>query len=103
MSPTHRVSARRAESTGTPFVILGAVTLVLYFAREVFIPLALALTISFLLQPVVSLLEKVRISRVPAVALATLAFLAGTLGLGWIVAGQLLNVTNDLPQYRANI
>ncbi len=86
-----------------PLVILAGVVLILYFARAVLIPLALALTLNFLLTPMVMWLQKLSIRRVPAVALAMLISVAAAGGMGWVVANQLLQVANDLPKYRQNI
>ena len=48
----------------------------LYFAREIFIPLALALTLNFILTPVLTAVQKLRIGRVPAVFLVMILFAA---------------------------
>ncbi len=82
---------------------MAAGILVLYFAREILVPLALALTISFLLTPLVTALQRLRIGRVPAVLLVMLASVGAAGGIGWIVGGQLFEVASDLPQYRLNI
>ena len=64
------MSRRRPEtSTLSPLLGLVVVILILYFARAVLIPLALALTLNFLLTPMVTWLQRFRMSRVPAVAL----------------------------------
>ncbi|HEV7552903.1 MAG TPA: AI-2E family transporter [Candidatus Angelobacter sp.] len=86
-----------------PLVVLAAVILILYFARSVLIPLALALTLTFLLAPMVAWFQKLPMRRVPAVALVMIISLAGLSGMGWVVAKQLLEVANDLPKYRLNI
>src|ERR1700683_891355 len=95
--------ARQDSLTLLPLAILVSVVLILYFARAVLIPLALALTLNFLLTPLVMSLQKLRLGRVPAVALGTLIFFAALGGMGWIVARQLLQVANNLPEYRLNI
>ena len=64
--------------------LLGIVTAVvaistLYFARVVFIPLALALLIALLLTPSVSFLERIRFPRTIAIFIVVLALL-GLLG-----------------------
>jgi predicted PurR-regulated permease PerM len=98
------MSASRPDSQAvSPLVILAGVVLVLYFARAVLIPLALALTLTFLLTPMVMGLQKLSMRRVPAVAFATLISMAAVGGMGWVVAGQLIQVANDLPKYRLNI
>jgi predicted PurR-regulated permease PerM len=96
--------ARSAElPRGGPFLLLAVIVLVLFFARDLLIPLAFALTLAFLLAPAVGLLEKVRLPRLPAVALtAAVAFvLLG--GVGYVVARQLLSVAQTLPTYRLTL
>ena len=94
---------RQESSNLNPLIWLAGVILILYFARAVLIPLALALTLNFLLTPMVMGLQRLRMRRVLAVAVVMLVSMAGVAGLGWIVAGQLLQVASDLPKYRLNI
>jgi predicted PurR-regulated permease PerM len=75
----------------------------LYFAREILIPLAFALILTFLLTPLVALLQKTRIGRVPSVAAAVLVTMAAAGGVGWIIAIQLVDVAEKLPRYSQNI
>src|ERR1700734_2887349 len=75
----------------------------LYFGRQIFIPLALAVVFSFLLTPFVGLLEKCRFRRVPAVLMVlALSFaLAGI--VSWAVAGQLVDIMVHVPDYKDNL
>jgi predicted PurR-regulated permease PerM len=95
----------KAASDSKSLVLIAFVLAIaaLYFGRELFIPLALALVFSFLLTPLVSLLEKVRLGRVGSVlTVLVLAFaLAGT--VTWKVAGQLVEIMVQLPDYKANL
>ncbi|QNI35073.1 AI-2E family transporter [Alloacidobacterium dinghuense] len=86
-----------------PLLVLGLVLLTLYFARDLFIPLAMALTLNFLLAPAVILLERLRLRRLPAVILVVLLASAFIGVVGWVVVRQLLDVASDLPSYRQNI
>ncbi len=75
----------------------------LYFAREILVPLALAILFTFVLTPLVSLLEKIRLPRFISVLLVVV-LAGGAIGLvGWSVGNQLLDVTNQLPDYKSNI
>jgi predicted PurR-regulated permease PerM len=75
----------------------------LYLAKDVFIPLALAALLAFLLTPAVKLFEGWTLPRVPAVVLV-IVFAFSVIGsLGWVAANQLIEVLNELPSYRANI
>jgi predicted PurR-regulated permease PerM len=49
-----------------------AVVVALYLGREVLIPFTLAVLLSFLLAPMVSLLQRLHLGRVPSVLLAVL-------------------------------
>ncbi len=84
---------------GTFAILLG----LLYWARVVLMPVALAVLLTFLLNPVVNWLHRLRLGRVPAVMVVVL--LAGSLlgGIGWVVTVQLTGLANDLPQYEDNI
>jgi predicted PurR-regulated permease PerM len=90
-------------SESLTFVTIVLAVAALYFGRAVLIPLALAVVFSFLLRPLVTLVEKCRLGRTPAVLLVLVfAFsLVGT--LGWVVTEQLMDVTSQLPNYRTNI
>lgn len=75
----------------------------LYFARAVLVPFALAMLFSFLLTPLVRLLEKLRLPRVPAVLLVVLLAMTVAVFLGVRVTSQFVEVIGQLPSYRANI
>ena len=75
----------------------------LYFAREILIPFAFALTLTFLLTPAVTLLQRVHAGRVVSVLTTVLVSIAVAGGIGWIIASQLVDVANQLPLYRQNI
>jgi predicted PurR-regulated permease PerM len=75
----------------------------LYWFRDMFIPLALAVLLTFLLAPVATRLERLGAGRViAAVCAVTLAiFVVGC--VGYTFTGQLADLANRLPQYRATI
>jgi predicted PurR-regulated permease PerM len=96
--------ARSTEvSRAGPLLGLAATVLILFFARGLLVPFAFALMLAFLLAPAVARLEARRVPRVAAVAIT--GFFAFTLicGVGYVVAGQLLNVARELPAYRLNV
>jgi predicted PurR-regulated permease PerM len=90
-------------SRAVPLLGLAATLLILYYARDLLVPFAFALMLAFLLAPAVARLEARRVPRVGAVAIT--GFVAFTLicGVGYVVAGQLLNVARELPAYRLNV
>jgi predicted PurR-regulated permease PerM len=77
-------------------VIVGA----LYFAREILIPITLAVLLAFVLAPLVQLLRRARLPRAPAVLLAATVSLAGLLGLGSVIGSQVSALVKDAPQYQ---
>ena len=72
----------------------------LYFGRSIFIPLALAILLSFVLAPLVALLRKVRVPSVAAVLAVVFLAFAGIFGLGGLMANQLSELAADLPTYQ---
>ena len=97
---------RSKPAAGSKLATLGTIALVivaLYFGREVLIPLALAVILTFLLTPVVSRLEKLRLGRIPAVLLVLLIGFTAIGTVGWLAAGELVEITRQLPGYEANI
>jgi predicted PurR-regulated permease PerM len=83
-------------------VLLGAIA-ALYFAREVLIPFAFALTLTFLLTPVVNLLQRLHAGRALSVLLTVLVSITLAGAIGWTIANQLVEVASQLPLYGQNI
>src|SRR5690349_21559200 len=75
----------------------------LYVAREVLVPLAVAVLLSFLLTPSVRRLERWHIGRLPAVLLIFFGATVCVGGVGYIIANQLIDVLNQLPAYKENL
>ncbi len=85
-------------------LIFSLVTIaVLYLAKTVVMPLALAVLFSFLFSPLVTLLERIHLPRVLAILLVILAAgsLVGT--TSWAVFKQLVDVTDHMGDYTYNI
>jgi predicted PurR-regulated permease PerM len=75
----------------------------LYWAKAVLIPLALALMLTFLLQPIVAALHRRGLGHTPAVVLVVM-LLALVLGaVGWVVIGQFSSLAAELPGYKDNL
>jgi predicted PurR-regulated permease PerM len=88
---------------GEPLLLCALIILTLFFAQPLLIPFAFALTLSFLLAPAVSRLERVRIPRVVAVGIVVSIAFACACGVGYVVARQLMNVAERLPGYQQNL
>src|SRR3984893_5007693 len=100
MSVLHKGPA--PSNIGAVFLVF-AIVAALYFTREILIPLAFALTLTFLLTPAVTFLEKLRMGRVLPVILTVLISGVAAGGITWIIANQLVDVASQLPTYRQNI
>jgi predicted PurR-regulated permease PerM len=75
----------------------------LYFGREIFVPIALAILLSFVLAPVVTILQRIRVPRgLAVVSVAMLAFLL-IFAMGSLLATQLTQLAGDLPRYQSTI
>jgi predicted PurR-regulated permease PerM len=99
-------SSEPDRSKRNQFYALASIAIVLallYFGQEVLIPLALAVLISFLLSPVVSVLERLGLGRVFSALLVVFAGLALAGGFGWIVEQRFVEIVNKLPEYRQGI
>ena len=80
-----------------------AAAAILYLAREVLIPLALAILAAFLLAPLVRQLERLRLGRIASSFLAVVIGFSIVGGVGWVAARQALSLAEKLPEYRENI
>jgi len=100
--PAGLVPQPKIRGDGGAIVLVGTVA-ALYFARELLIPFAFALTLTFLLTPVVAFFERWRTGRVVSVLTTLVLSIAAACCIGWIIANQLVDVANQLPLYRQNI
>jgi predicted PurR-regulated permease PerM len=79
------------------------VVAVLYFARVVFIPLALAILFAFLLAPLVTRLRRWKIGRIPSVLIVVHLAFAVIAAFGFLMALQLTDLGHKMPEYEQNI
>src|SRR3954469_19158775 len=87
---------------GSKFIILASVCVVvaaLYFAREVLVPLALAILLTFLLAPLVRRVERLGLGRVPATLVVVLLGLGLVGVIGYVVERQFVQIADQLPNY----
>jgi predicted PurR-regulated permease PerM len=75
----------------------------LYFGREIFVPIALAILLSFVLAPLVAILQRIHVPRgLVVVSVVILAF-AFIFAMGSLLATQLTQLAGDLPRYQSTI
>ncbi len=87
----------------TTMVAFVLVTGILYFGRDVLVPLALSVLLTFLLAPGVRWLERRRFPRVLATTVMVGLACCVIAGLVWITVAQFLNFAASLPEYKNNI
>ncbi|XHH00266.1 AI-2E family transporter [Mesorhizobium sp. ISC25] len=99
------VSAARALPRTSLPSVASVVTAVaaLYFGREVFLPIAIALLLTFALVPMVSTLKRAGIPRLPAVIASVLGAFTVLALFSFIVATQVSELAQNIPLYQANI
>jgi predicted PurR-regulated permease PerM len=82
---------------------LGVSIALLYWAKPVVIPVALAVLLTFLLTPIVNALWRWGLGRTPAAVLAVV-LAAGLIGaVGWTIEGQIVTLASEIPTYTDNI
>jgi predicted PurR-regulated permease PerM len=101
--PPAGITARPKGQGDAGAIVLFGTIAALYFAREILVPFAFALILTFLLTPLVALLQKLRLGRVMSVLTTVAISVAMVAGIGWVIASQLVDVANQLPLYRQNI
>ncbi|MDP3851080.1 MAG: AI-2E family transporter [Luteolibacter sp.] len=78
------------------------IVLTLYFGRILLVPLALSALLTFMLAPLVTLLQR-WLGRIGAVLLVVLMMFAATGGVGRVLTRQAIDLANQLPGYKENI
>lgn len=99
-TPEELTALLGAMATAILAVIIVAM---LYFGREIFVPVALAILLSFVLAPVVRVLEHFHAPRGLAVVSVVLFAFALIFAMGSLLATQLTQLAGDLPRYQSTI
>ena len=75
----------------------------LYFGRDIFVPVALAILLSFVLAPLVGILQRIHVPRgLSVVSVVVVAFML-IFAIGSLLAAQLTQLAGDLPRYQSTI
>ncbi len=98
-----RIAFPAAGSTVSTVLLAVVVIAALYFAREVLVPISLAILLSFVLAPLVRLLRSWYAPRVIAVGFAILIAFAGIFSLGALMVSQVNQLAGDLPGYQSTL
>ena len=96
-----------AQTPGTSGLLLLATSVVvvagLYLGRSVLIPITLAILLSFLLAPLVEVLDRIRVPNALAALLAVVLALAVIVGIGGLIGSQVADLVGQVPQYASTI
>ena len=85
-------------------LLVGAVIIsTLYFAREILVPIALAVLLSFVLAPLVRFLQRLKMPRSVAILGAVTIAMTIALGLTTMVMIEVNQLANDLPRYQTTL
>src|SRR5215204_5559772 len=91
-------------ASALPTILLVVLVIaVLYLAREVLVPIALALLLSFVLAPLVRILRSLYIPRWLGVIVAVIVGFAVIFGLGALMVSQVNQLATDLPRYQSTL
>jgi len=100
--PTKRSSSAESLATISNVVLSAFIIVVLYFGRGLLVPLALAGLLTFMLAPLVTLLQR-WLGRIGAVLLVVVMMFATVGGVGWVLTRQAMDLAEQLPGYKENI
>ena len=90
----------------TSFLTAGGLVLAiggLYFGRDIFVPFAVAILLSFVLAPLVNWLQQLKLPKIAAILVAVALAFAVIGALSVVVGTQLVQLADNLPQYQQTI
>jgi predicted PurR-regulated permease PerM len=85
------------------FITTAVVVAILYFSREILVPIALAVLLSFVLAPLVKLLQRWYLPRPLAVIFTVAGAVGVTICLTAMVMVQVNQLAKDLPRYQVTL
>ena len=99
-------SIKLTQPRGTTLINMAVAALIiaaLYFGREIFVPVALAVLLSFVLAPFVSRLQMLRLPRIVSVLAVVILGFAIIFSLGGLMVSQATHLAADLPGYEQTL
>lgn len=103
--PVRPTPATSRRNSSIPNTLISSAILIaaLYFGRDVFVPLALAVLLSFVLAPLADLVQRLGVGRVPSVLFVVILAFAGLFSLFGYVGTQVAQFAAELPSYQSTI
>ena len=99
VQPAERPGGASLLALATGVVIVAALIL----AREILVPITLAVLLSFLLAPLVALLRAIRLGRVLSVLAAMLLAIGVVVFVAAAIGSQIADLAGNLPRYQATV
>lgn len=103
METAPRLKSPLLSSALSSAIVAFVAVAALYFAREVLVPIALAILLSFVLAPLVRIFRAWYFPRFVAVVLAVLIAFAVIFSLGALMFSQANQLASDLPLYQSTL
>ena len=107
--PPRRLSSEELPDPRRTLDILATILIVilvlglLYLAREILVPIAIAVLLSFVLSPLVKVLRKLGLGKRVAVGMVVLATFLIAVGLGAILATQVSDLAAEAPKLQSTV
>lgn len=99
--------SKKAAGAGSAYprflIAVVLVVWILYAAKAVLVPLALAVLLTFILTPIVSAFQRLGLWRVPSVIFTVVLALGAFVAVGWGVGIQVDSLVHQLPQHKEQI
>jgi predicted PurR-regulated permease PerM len=93
----------KLRSVALTVLAAAAATALLYWARDVFIPIVLSVLISYALEPIVQALMRIRLPRVLASALVMTALTGGVVYAGYALSDDAITMVSGIPEAAAKL
>src|SRR5262249_39250351 len=99
------LAPRSPARPATPQSLVTAIGVIaiLYFGRAIFVPLAMAILLSFVLNPAAVLLRRLGLGRSLSILMVIFAASFFVLGLGVVIARQITGLAASLPGYERTL
>jgi len=93
----------RAGAVAQVMVALVIGLMICYFGKLVLVTLLVSILITFMLEPIVALLERIRIPRSLGALLAVLLLMAAVYGMSYFFYSRAMSFAHELPKYSHKI
>src|ERR1700686_5178118 len=102
-SPEHLPSATPAGDRALGIIATATLLGLLYFARDVLVPVTLAFILSLLVAPLVHALRRIGLGQTLSVLAAVFVLALSFGAIGGVIGSQLVHMAGSLPQYERTL